>query len=200
MHDYDGVVDKAEGKEADPGNVENELLFHAEGDVLLGVGLKVLRIGELVLGDEEQDQSDGAGDGQDGEGGGVGLKDGAVGLKQHHQVEEHRPQKGADLIQQLLDAEALADPLLGGGEGEDGVLGGFFDGLAHTLDHQESAGPDPAVFTHQGQGRHGNDVQYVAQDGHGPVAPGLVGQLPEEVTHGVADELAQAGDKADGSG
>ena len=199
MHD-DGIVDEAEGKQADAGDIQDELLLHVEGDVLLGLRLKVLRVGELPPGNQQQDQRDGPGDGQHRKACGIHLEGGAAGFQQHHHIQQHRPQERADLVQHLLDAEALAHPLLGGGKGHDGVLGGLFDGLAHALDHQQGTGPDPAVFSHQGQGRNRQNVQHIPGDGHGPVVLALIRQLAEHIPHGVAHQLPQARNEPDGPG
>ena len=200
MHDNERVIDEAEGKQTDAGDVENKTLLHAEGDILLGLRLKLFGVGEATAGVEQQQQGDAAGDRQHRKAERVGADGGGIGASEHHQPQQHRPQKGADLVEQLLQTKAAPGPLLGGGKGHDGILGRLFDGLAHALHHQQQAGGDPAVFSHQGQGRHGDDVQYIAQDHHGPVAAGAVGDAPEEVAHRVADEFSQAGDKADGPG
>ncbi len=200
MHGDQGIVDKAEGEQADAGDVENEFPLHAEGDVFLGLRLKMLRIGKTPPGQDQKDQGDGAGNGQHRKGEGVSVQRGRIGLEQHGHVQKYGSQKRADLIQDLLQAEAFPNALLGGGEGEDRILGGLFDGLAHPLDHQKGAGPDPAVISHQRQGRNGQHVQNIPHDGHGPVLPAFVCQAPEHIPHGIADQFAQAGDKADGSG
>ena len=70
VHDDNGVIDKAEGEEADPGNIEDKFAFHPEGDISLGGGLKLLRVGEFAPGHKEQDQGNSARYGQHREAGG----------------------------------------------------------------------------------------------------------------------------------
>ena len=171
-----------------------------EGHILPGLRLKVLRVGEFPPGHQQQDQRNGPGDRQHGKAGGIHPERGAVGFQQHHHIQQHRPQKRPELVQHLLDAEALAHPLLRGGKGHDGVLCRLFDGLAHALDHQQGTGPDPAVLPHQGQGRHRQHIQHIAHDGHRPVALAFVGQPAEYIPHGVAHQLSQARNEPDGPG
>ena len=200
MHDDQRIVDEAEGKQADAGDIEDKALFHPEGDILLGLRLELFRVGEAAAGIEQEQEGDAAGNCQHRKTQGIGADGGGIGLTQHHQPQQHRPQKGTDLIQKLLEAEAPPGSLLGRRKGHDGVLGRFFDGLAHALDHQQHTGGNPAVFPHQCQGGDGDDVQHIAQNGHGPVAAGAVGDASEDVAHGIADEFPQTGDEPDGSG
>ena len=200
VHEHERIVDEAEREQADARNVEHELFFHFEGHVFLRLGLKVLGIREFPLRHEQQHERDRARNGQHGEARGIDLKRCAVRFEEHHQIQQHRAEKRPDLVEHLLDAEALADALLRGGKGQDGVLRGLFDGLAHTLDDEQRARPDPAVLADERERRHGQHVEHVADDRHRPVVLGLVRELAEHVAHRVAHELPEAGDEADRPG
>ena len=74
---------------------------------------------------------------------------------------------------------------------------GFFDGLAHALNDEQSAGPYPAVFANECQCGNGQYIEKIAEDRHRPIALRLVRQLTEHIAHRVAHELAESGHKAD---
>lgn len=200
MHDDDRVVNKPEGKKTDAGNIQDKLLLHLEGNILLGFRLKMLGFGELAARDDQQDDGYRAGDGKKSEAGGIDLIGRSVGLKEHDKIEEHRTDERTDLVKHLLQAEALADALLRGGKGHNCVLRGLFYRLAHALHDEQRARGDPAVLTHEREQRHRDNIKQVTRDGHGPITLCLIGQLAENIAHGIADKLAKAGDKADGRG
>ena len=199
MHDDDRVVDKPESEKADAGNVQDKLLLHLEGNILLGLRLKMLGVGELAARDDQQDDGYRAGDGKKRKTGGIDLIRRSISLEEHDKIEEHRTDERTDLIEHLLQTRALAHTLLRGSKGHDGVLRGFLYRLAHALHDEQSARGDPAVLTNKkGEQRHSHNIEHIARDSHGPVALCLVGQLAENIAHGIADKLAKAGDEADG--
>ncbi len=200
VHEHERIVDKAEREQADARDVEHELLFHFERHVFLRLGLKVLGVRELPLRHEQQHERDRARNGQHRKARGIDLKRRAVRFEKHHQIQQHRAEERADLVEHLLDAEALADALLRGGKGQDRVLRGLFDGLAHALDDEQRARPDPAVLADERERRHGQHIEHVADDRHRPVVPGLIREFAEHVAHRVAHELAEAGDEANRPG
>ena len=197
MHDDDGIVDEAEGKEADARDIEHEFLFHLEGDIFLRFRLKAFGVRELHAREDQQQDRDRPRNGKHGKAAGIDRKGRAVGLKEHHEVEQHRACERTDLIEHLLNAEAPAHALLRGGEGHDRVLCRLFDGLAHALNDEQSASPYPAVLADECQCGNSQYIEKIAEDGHRPVALRLVRQLAEHIAHRVAYELAESGHKAD---
>ena len=160
----------------------------------------MLGVRELPLRHKQQHERDRTRNSQHGKARGIGLKRRAVGFEEHHQIQQHRAEERTDLVEHLLNAEALADALLRGGKGENGVLRGLFDGLAHALDDEQRARPDPAVLADERERRHSQHVEHIADDRHRPVVLRLVRELAEHVAHRVAYELAEAGDEADRPG
>lgn len=197
VHDDDGIVDEAEGKEADARDVEHEFLFHPEGHIFLRLGLKMLGIRELHAREEQQQDRDRPRNGKHGKAAGINRKGRAVGLKEHHEIEQYRARERTDLVEHLLNTEAPSHALLRGGKGHDRVLRGLLDGLAHALDDEKSAGPHPAVLADERQRGDGQDIEKIAEDRHRPVPLRLVREFSEDVAHRVAHELAEAGHKAD---
>ena len=183
VHDDDGIVDEAEGKKADTRDVEHEFLFHLEGHILLRLRLKMLWIRELHAREDQQQDRDRSRDGKHGKAAGINRKGRAVGLKEHHEIEQYRARERADLIEHLLNAEAFSHALLRGGEGHDRVLRGLFDGLAHALNDEKSAGPHPAVLADERQRGDGQNIENIAEDRHRPVVLGLVREFSEDIAH-----------------
>lgn len=107
---------KPKAKRLMPGDVEHETLFHAEGHIFFRLRLEPLRVGEFVFGEEQQQDGEKSWDCQHGKGVGIGGKGIFPGAEEHHHIEEHRTKKRADLVQQLLNPKAFANPLLGGGK------------------------------------------------------------------------------------
>ena len=183
MHDDDGIVDEAEGKKADTRDVEHEFLFHLEGYIFLRLRLKMFWIRELHAREDQQQDRDRSRDGKHGKAAGINRKGRAVGLKEHHEIEQYRARERADLIEHLLNAEAFSHALLRGGEGHDRVLRGLFDGLAHALNDEKSAGPHPAVLADERQRGDGQNIENIAEDRHRPVVLGLVREFSEDIAH-----------------
>ena len=156
----------------------------------------MLRVRELAARDDKENERYRAGDGQHRKAGGVNFKGRALGLEEHHEVQQHRADERADLVEHLLNAEALADALLRCGKGHDGIFRGLLYRLAHALDDQQHAGRDPAVLADEGESGDGDDIQHVADYGHRPILLGLIRQLAEHIAHRVADQLAETGDEA----
>ena len=126
----------------------------------------MLWIRKFTARDEQQDERYRTGNGKEGKAGRVDLISRSVRLEKHNEIEKHRADESADLVEHLLNAEALAHALLRGGKGHDGVLRGLLYCLAHALDNEQRTRGDPAVLAHKREQRHGKNIKHVAHDGH----------------------------------
>ena len=139
MHCHQRVIQKTEGEKANTYYVEHKISPRFQRYILLGIRLKLLRIGKMKPCDDKQDKGDDSRDSKGKKAERIALKSAAAGLEKHYHIEQKGPKHRSELVEQLLQAEGLASSFLRSGKRYDSILCRLLDGLSELLDYQQYA-------------------------------------------------------------
>ncbi len=114
------------------------------------------------------------------------------------QGDEQRAEQRAGLVERLVDAEAPSVAHLLGGVGEHRVAGRIAGRLSDAFEDDQQRRDLPAAG--EREQRHDRHLQDVAADRDRPVPAGPVRAPSREQPQAVPQQLAEAGDHADGQG